>query len=189
MQSVHAQTTDCNSQIASNTFKPLACYNGAGDLQKAITSADQPNNLATYFNAVFRIMLSVGAFLAVLRITWAGYLYMGSADMWSNKETAKKMFTDAIIGLLLLFGVYLILFQINDKILNLNTLNELGGLQKTVGQAVDAVNTVQSGVSQVIGGQPCITINGVCPNQPVDTVAPLTPNQLNTIVNNPGGSI
>ena len=42
--------------------------------------------------------------MAVLRIAYGGYIYMGSADMWGNKQQAKETIGDAIIGLLLLFA-------------------------------------------------------------------------------------
>jgi hypothetical protein len=63
--------------------------------------------------------------LAVLRIAYGGYIYMGSADMWGNKQQAKEIIGDAIIGLLLLFAIYLILYQINPNLLNLNVLNDI----------------------------------------------------------------
>lgn len=78
-------------------------------------------------NGLFTAALSVGAMLAVLRIGYAGWLYMGSADMWSNKSTAIGVFQDAIIGLLLLLGVWLILYQINPCILNLDFTRNIGG--------------------------------------------------------------
>jgi hypothetical protein len=119
--SVHAQSTPTAAQASTKNFVPLADYTKSPTINKAI----EAQGLTEYLNAMFRIMLSVGAFAAVCRITWAGYLYMGSADMWSKKDVAKKMFSDTIIGLLILFGVYLILFQINPNLLNLDILKTL----------------------------------------------------------------
>ena len=64
---------------------------------------------------------SVGAVLAMFRIAYAGWLYMGS-DIWSNKKKAIEIFQNAIIGLLLLLGVYLILYQIDRRILLLRIM-------------------------------------------------------------------
>lgn len=69
--------------------------------------------------------------MAVLRIAYGGYLYMGSADMWGNKQQAKETIGDAIIGLLLLFAVYLILNQINPNLLNLNVKSDITPIQST----------------------------------------------------------
>lgn len=140
-QPAHA-ATDCASASCADgvgdtyngpppKFVALADYSKSPKIQKAINSTG-PNALTDYINAVFRILLSVGAFAAVIRITWAGYLYMGSADMWSKKDVARKMFTDTIIGLLILFAVYLILFQINPNLLNLNILTKLQTIKTSV---------------------------------------------------------
>ena len=109
-------------------FVTLAKYEGSPILKDAI----QADGLVDYLNVVFRILLSVGALAAVLRLTWAGYLYMGSADMWSTKEAARKMFTDTIIGLLILFAVYIILFQIDKNLLNLDILKSLQSIKAEV---------------------------------------------------------
>ncbi len=79
-------------------------------------------DLASAVNSAFQVSMLVGAVLAMLRIGYAGYLYMGSADMWSTKEHAKEVFKDAIIGLLLLLAIWMILNQINPDILKLELL-------------------------------------------------------------------
>ena len=92
---------------------------GASDtLTKMFCNVSLPEML----NNVFQISIRLGAILAVLRIAYAGYLYMGSEDMWSTKTAAKEVFRNAIIGLLVLLGVWLILHQIDPRILNLNIL-------------------------------------------------------------------
>lgn len=77
-----------------------------------------PNDLSGGINTLFQASIMIGAMLAVFRIAYAGWLYMGS-DMWSKKGQAKEVFQGAIIGLLLLLAVYLILNQINPDILSL----------------------------------------------------------------------
>ena len=72
-------------------------------------------SLPDLLNALFKISLSVGAVLALLRIAYSGYLYMGSADMWSTKSHAKEVLADAVIGLILLLAIWLILNQINFR--------------------------------------------------------------------------
>jgi hypothetical protein len=84
-------------------------------------------SLAGFFNAAFTMALSAGAILAVLRLAYAGWLYMGAADMWGSKQKAKDAIFNAILGLLLLIGIYIILFQINPCLLNLNVLQSFQG--------------------------------------------------------------
>lgn len=122
-QRAYADNPNYGSYGDTNTtqFVPLANYNNSQKFQKAINS----NSLPNYLNAVFEILLSIGALIAVIRLIWAGYLYMGSADMWSTKEQAKQMFRDTILGLLILFGVYLVLYQIDPNLLNIDLITTL----------------------------------------------------------------
>lgn len=76
------------------------------------------NDLTTFINGAFKLTLSIGAILAVLRVAWAGYEYM-SSDAWGEKSHAKEILGDVVIGLLLLLGAYLILYQINPDITKL----------------------------------------------------------------------
>jgi hypothetical protein len=120
-------TTVCGAPAATaNGFVPLACYNGSPAFQNAFNNT---GGLPAYLNDVFTIVISIGGILAVLRIAYAGYLYMGSADMWSNVQHAKEVLSDAIIGLLLLFAIYLILNQIDPSLLNLGVLNDIQQVQ------------------------------------------------------------
>ncbi len=106
----------------AGTFVPLADIgNQSNKLGQLYDSPD----LGTYVNRLFLFALSIGAILAVVRLMWAGYLYMGSGDMWSSKGKAREVFGDVVIGLLLLLAIYLILYQINPDILKLNILDSL----------------------------------------------------------------
>ncbi len=100
-------------------FVPLV-DNSPGGLTSYQTTGN--GDLAGYLNALFRVALSVGAMAGVLRLVYAGYMYMGS-DMWSSKGKAREIIGNVVLGLLLLLGIYLILFQINPQILNLNVLS------------------------------------------------------------------
>lgn len=94
-----------------------------------LTSVYQSGNLASFVNVVFKVALSIGAILAVLRIAYAGYMYMTS-DAWGNKSKAKEILGDVVLGLLLLLGTYLILAQINPDILNLDALKTIQSVPK-----------------------------------------------------------
>ena len=87
-------------------------------------------SLPDFFNAIFKTAISVGAILAVLRLAYAGWKYM-SSDAFGQKSDAKDIIRDAIIGLLLLLGIYIILFQINPCLLNLDVLQSISGTQST----------------------------------------------------------
>ncbi|MDB5238233.1 MAG: hypothetical protein JWM46_503 [Candidatus Kaiserbacteria bacterium] len=143
------------AHAATPGFFPLA----DSSQSPMLNSAYQSGNLGQYVNTLFKISLSVGAILAVMRIAYAGYLYMGS-DMWGNKQKAKEVLGDVTLGILLLLSIYLILGQINPQLLNLNILNSV---QQS--QAAPASSAAQAPVS-TYGGIPAATqnVNGV----PVD---------------------
>lgn len=121
-----AQAADPCAQeaIAQGKFVPLACYKNT-PLDNVY---DSNASLPKYIGSLFAIALSAGAILAVIRLVWAGYHYMGS-DMWSSKDKAKTIINDVIWGMLLLLGTYLILYQINPCILNLDILQSFGNGQ------------------------------------------------------------
>lgn len=101
-------------------FVPLSDANQSPMLSSLYSSGD----LAGYVNKLFAISISLGAIIAVLRIAYAGYTYMMS-DMWTSKSKAKEILGEVVLGLILLLGVYLILYQINPCILDLNILNRV----------------------------------------------------------------
>lgn len=119
-------------------FPPFALFQAAAfpggiDLgsqpaaQKTIylsTLFDPSNSLSSFFSTVFYAAIAGGSILAVLQLGRAGFMYMTS-DVWSSKQKATEMIQQAVTGLLLLLAVYLILFQINPDILNLEILRSI----------------------------------------------------------------
>ena len=99
------------ADIGSQSSKLSGLYNSA--------------DLSSYINGVFSFAIGVGAVLAVLRLAYAGYLYMGSADMWSSKGKAREVIADVTLGLLLLLAIWLILNQINPTILQFKALQNI----------------------------------------------------------------
>jgi hypothetical protein len=91
-------------------------------------------DLTGYLNNVFELALLVGAILAVLIIASAGLQYM-STDAVSGKTTSRERIVQAVLGLLMLLGVWLFFNEIDPKILDL-TINQkttegVGGAPQT----------------------------------------------------------
>lgn len=107
------------------TFVPITPpgQNGGDPLVSGLFSTNGDLSIASMLNTAFIVAINIGAILAMMRIMWAGWLYMGSADMWSNKHHAKEVFQNAIIGLLILLAIWIILHQINPDILNITFLD------------------------------------------------------------------
>jgi undecaprenyl pyrophosphate phosphatase UppP len=104
----------------AQTFVPLAPAPGGTMLGELYGTT----SLAGFINKLFTIMIAVGAIVAVLRIAFAGYLYMAT-DAWHTKGKAKEIIGDVIIGILLLLSIWLILRQINPDLLNLDVLRNI----------------------------------------------------------------
>ena len=107
-------------------FVPLAQAPTNSKLGQLTGSSD----FSGFINGLFKFAIAIGAIAAVLRLAYAGYLYMGQSDMWSHKGEAKQIITDVTIGLLLLLAIYLILYQINPDILKLKALGSIKPVQQ-----------------------------------------------------------
>lgn len=119
-----ASAADCGATPVAGrgTFVPLECYVNSKKLSSLYADT---KSLSTYLNTIFKVAIAAGAMLAVLRLTYAGYLYMGG-DMWGNKQKAKDIIRDVFIGIFLLLSIYVILKQINPNLLNLGvTLDKI----------------------------------------------------------------
>lgn len=108
---------------AQGAFVPLAETPGGSRLGNLYQSA----NLGDFINRLFTAALSLGAILAVLRLAFAGYMYM-TTDAWGQKGKAKEIIGNVVLGLLLLLSIWLILRQINPQLLDLNILKYLPNL-------------------------------------------------------------
>jgi hypothetical protein len=111
---------------AQGKFVPLSVDKGtsvsvAPFMTDAFNSSD---GLVPFVNAMFKAALAIGAMLAVLQLARAGIYYMGS-DVWARKEQGKQLMRDALIGLLILLGIWMILNQINPQLLNLEILQKI----------------------------------------------------------------
>lgn len=112
--------------VHAQGFVPLAETPSGSKLGQIYSSGD----FAGFINGLFKFAIAIGAILAVLRLAYAGYLYMGQSDMWSHKGQAKEIIRDVTLGLLLLLGIYLILYQVNKDILSLKALRNITPVQQ-----------------------------------------------------------
>jgi len=72
-----------------------------------------------YISGVFILIIGVAGGLAVIKIIFGGIKYM-SSDAIGGKSDAKETIQNAIWGLLLAIGAWLILNTINPKLVELN---------------------------------------------------------------------
>lgn len=96
--------------------------------------------LPDYLNMIYKILIGLAGVLAVIMIFYGGVQYM-TTDAMGKKQQGRETIKNAILGLLLALGSYVILNTINPKLLNftfgIDTLN--------IGYDAPAVITFQSG--------------------------------------------
>ncbi len=80
-----------------------------------------PTKLGDYLPAAFNLSIGIAAALAFIVITWGGITY-ATSDAISGKEQGKEWITNAIYGLLLVIGAWIILSTINPQILRLDLI-------------------------------------------------------------------
>src|ERR1035437_595809 len=103
-----------SSPETSTTYHFLAPIGGVQDFNYG-----ESTSLASYVNLIIKILIGLAAVLAVIMIILGGIQYMGS-ELISSKEEGKKKITNALIGLVVALGAYLLLFTINPNLLNVN---------------------------------------------------------------------
>ncbi len=99
-------------------YTPLAPLPGIGGTS---TTGQAPNtsvDIVSYAQGVFRFAIGLAAALAVIMITIGGFEYIGS-DVITSKEEGRKKITQALQGLFLVMGAWLILYTINPELVKL----------------------------------------------------------------------
>ena len=80
-------------------------------------NTDGTTNFKTYLPGMFKLIISIGAVLAFVMITYGGFLY-ATSDAISGKESGRGYVTNAIYGLIFVIGAWVLLNTINPKILS-----------------------------------------------------------------------
>lgn len=89
--------------------------------ESILPGISRSTDVAGLVSGLINIVIAVGILLAVIMLSIGGFQYMVQ-DAGSSKEAAKKTMTQAVLGVIILLGAYLILFIINPQILNIKFL-------------------------------------------------------------------
>ena len=111
-------------------------------------------SLETFFSKLFYAALAIGAILAVLRLGYAGFIYM-TTDVFPSHKRATEMIQQTVLGLLLLLSVWLILNQINPGILKLDILQNIKPAPTVTGQQTQAAAAPEYCYTPLAGGETC----------------------------------
>src|SRR3989338_233202 len=119
-----------------NLLAPLPNPEG-GELSNIDVSGD--NALGKYLNVIIKLAIGLAAVLAVVLIVMGGIQYM-TTELVSGKEDGKRRITNAVLGLLVALGAWLILFTINPDLLKTELKIETTTIQYVEDAPQTAVN-------------------------------------------------
>jgi hypothetical protein len=143
-------TPSVNTKTTYTLLTPLPGMglNGTSQTIDTQKSDTNPCPFGKYLNILIKLFLGICGVLAVVMIVMGGIEYMTS-ELASSKEAGKESIRNAILGLLLALGAYLILNTINPNLLNvcLNTL---------------PVATITIDPEQIVGDTPPPTGGKIC---------------------------
>lgn len=78
--------------------------------------------LAQYISAVYRYLAGIGVVAAAVMIVYGGFKYLVASSGVGVKD-GKEIISDAVIGLVILLGAYLLLVTVNSQTVNLQALD------------------------------------------------------------------
>lgn len=135
--------------LALLSFAPHALAQGftalapiPGLTEGGATAIFSENNLAVFFNNLYKYCIGAAATLAVIQIIWAGISISLHQDSVSEVMSAKGKIRQAIFGLILVLSPVLVFSIINPSILNLS-LN-LPPLDTKTGDIIDTTSSEQA---------------------------------------------
>lgn len=119
--------------------------------QAAVTlpTFNQPD-LPAFISSIYSFSLTVVGIAVFIRILYAGFLWLTAAGNASKAGDAKKKITDAVVGTILLFAAYLILYIINPDLVK-NTFEFNIPKTTPASQNVGTVPATTSGNGSVAG--------------------------------------
>lgn len=77
-----------------------------------IGGVGEVNGLAEYINLAYRYLVTVVLTVAIIMVVWGGFKYLLGASM-SSIQSGKETIKDALIGMMLVLGAYMILSTVN----------------------------------------------------------------------------
>ncbi len=126
------------SHAATEQYVPLAPIQGVNNPDQ--TTGE--NGLGNYFNAMYKLGVGLATGLAVLMIIWGGVEY-ATTDAIGGKEEGKERIQNALLGLLLALGSFLILRTVNKDLINVDLrIDDVQPMEVTKFKGADFVEAI-----------------------------------------------
>jgi hypothetical protein len=114
--------------------------------------------LAQYISGIYTFMISIVGLLAAIMMIIGGFTYLTSAGDNSKITAGRKRIVDALIGLVLAFGSYVILYIINPNLVTFSSLQLASIETRATGRDTDLLLDPQSAAGG--GGNPAPEVHG-----------------------------
>ena len=101
-----------------------------------------------YVSAIYKFGIWAVGIVALFMLVFGGYTYITSAGNNSSMETAKRIITDAIVGIIMALTAYLLLYVINPDLVKMKKLTPVAGIS---GTGTGAATTGKSGAPSGVG--------------------------------------
>jgi hypothetical protein len=81
--------------------------------------AQKDTHLPNFLLFIFKVALGIAGLSALVMITIGGVMYVSSAGNQATAGTAKRIITDALVGLIMVFFTWLLLYVINPDLVKI----------------------------------------------------------------------
>ncbi len=153
------------SAYAQEEFKALAPIPGLTAPNPGEGSVIDSDNLANFFNNLYKYLIGIAAILAIIQIIRGG-LEISTQDSISKQSAGREHIRDAIFGLVLVLAPVLVFSIINPTILNLS-LNlpglETAGSPNNGGEGAEEGDVDENGCTTTHAGS--YLTQASCPDQ------------------------
>lgn len=119
-----------------------------------------PTDFYTYVSAIYKFGIWAVGIVALFMLVFGGYTYITSAGNNSSMETAKKIITDAIVGIIMALTAYLLLYVINPDLVKMKRLTPVAGVATPTVPGAPTTPTVPgAGTCSTLSTGPCSVEN------------------------------
>lgn len=113
---------DLNIDIPTVQFSDIKIMDDLDDSGNVMTRTIDVPWLAEYVVGVYKFGVGIAGALAAVMMMIGGFQYLTAGGDASRVGAAKKRISDALVGLMLTLGVYLILFTLSPDLVKLDAL-------------------------------------------------------------------
>lgn len=109
----------------------------------------------TYVSAIYKFGIWAVGIVALFMLVFGGYTYITSAGNNSSMETAKKIITDAIVGIIMALTAYLLLYVINPDLVRMKKLAPVAGIPGAQVPVTPVPGVPGAGTCSTLSTGPC----------------------------------